>query len=1054
MQNRLFFLRHWALANQERDAAADVIDYALDILIKTSSDDTPKTRDLREIATPLPSVSDHSKAKKLVGKFDSQKGSIEKFGTTEDFVRLQLLLAQTESKYDFTAACNRIFEAYCHVDDLDDLATKTVCWAWLVALLDDIDPKKELETKEGLHSHIQNELRNDMKNLLNATAEHYFAAHRVIEALAKSNPELALEFAKSLNTQERRDLAVLKFITIALQTLPSNINFTIIKTALDNIVESDYHDESLLRIARRLSGITERLETPAIATIIPLVNSIQHIKDAYKRCIACCYACSFVNEQDVDTYFSLTSDLLNRLESAWKSIDVGWHKVNAGFKIARILAKNSKEIAQKYLKLTEKVKDNVIMDAETPALTYLACVKLAIRAYSGLLPKNINTSDDMERLTRLINRIPSNGIKAELWAELALRCFINEHSDMGKRIVTTHVKPLLQDIFDDTAFKFQVQITVAPALFCAHKETALEIISKMPYYKRDEAYSKICDFLLRKKPPSDPYDYVRGDGFILTFEEVADICKILELMSIDRKIYAYIEFIVDSLTLKDNKSRISEQQRIEIADRLEEIITKKLPDYQTIPDYHNIMHEGYKIIAQAQVARIRRTRTQEWDDLVQKAEAIPNIADKGLVMCMIASAMPSRERSKQRQIITNAISLIDNLPADFDRIDRYIALVDTIRRHNSDLAKKCLKSAMEFSIKLNEYNLMYPNQRRILDVAHRIDPSYAASLTSLVDDDLARGKSKAGVESYLQLLKCKNEMADPRHQKLSAKTLMFYYPKAAWMNLGGLNSGRVSNIHFNSLIEYINDAAELPLRESYPILAWIVENAVQRWSTTDQARTHLFPIFESILLGAELSGRIAERSLEQLKYVKKYVGKTPGISKNIEIKAGERTRALQFLQEWFTQEVRDYLKICDTSFGINDLEILQLLNSTNPYCKCFVLASKKQQKHDKLPPPWDEAFETHWRLKVSDQDPPETEIVIVGIESTGDSPLQDCCWLTNEGGLRISTSFNSLGVTKSSEILILSTEEARTLENEIDQYLRLEKRDYNGERLRYNLFTL
>ncbi|MCP4457922.1 MAG: hypothetical protein GY816_07860, partial [Cytophagales bacterium] len=127
--------------------------------------------------------------------------------------------------------------------------------------------------------------------------------------------------------------------------------------------------------------------------------------------------------------------------------------------------------------------------------------------------------------------------------------------------------------------------------------------------------------------------------------------------------------------------------------------------------------------------------------------------------------MPSRERSKQRQIITNAISLIDNLPADFDRIDRYIALVDTIRRHNSDLAKKCLKSAMEFSIKLNEYNLMYPNQRRILDVAHRIDPSYAASLTSLVDDDLARGKSKAGVESYLQLLKCKNEMADPRHQK-------------------------------------------------------------------------------------------------------------------------------------------------------------------------------------------------------------------------------------------------------------------------------------------------
>jgi hypothetical protein len=76
-KNRLFFLRQWAAANQEQGDAADVIDYSLDILIKDTLY-TPKTRDLRELATPLPSVPDTSKAKKLVGRFDSQKGEHNK----------------------------------------------------------------------------------------------------------------------------------------------------------------------------------------------------------------------------------------------------------------------------------------------------------------------------------------------------------------------------------------------------------------------------------------------------------------------------------------------------------------------------------------------------------------------------------------------------------------------------------------------------------------------------------------------------------------------------------------------------------------------------------------------------------------------------------------------------------------------------------------------------------------------------------------------------------------------------------------------------------------
>ncbi|MBI1924587.1 hypothetical protein HYR99_10080 [Candidatus Poribacteria bacterium] len=133
---------------------------------------------------------------------------------------------------------------------------------------------------------------------------------------------------------------------------------------------------------------------------------------------------------------------------------------------------------------------------------------------------------------------------------------------------------------------------------------------------------------------------------------------------------------------------------------------------------------------------------------------------------------------------------------------------------------------------------------------------------------------------------------------------------------------------------------------------------------------------------------------------------------------------------------------------------MQILRSINPACKVFILTSKKQQDQDQLTQPWDEAFRTHWRVHVSDQDPPDTDIAIVGTESSGDLPIHDRWWLTHRGGIRIGTSFNSLGITKSSEITILSPEEAEQREKEVNQYLHREKREHNREKLRYISFTL
>jgi hypothetical protein len=122
-KNRLFFLRHWALANKNRDDTADVLEYSIDLLVRDTQY-TPKTRDLREIATPLPFVADKNRIRNLVSRFDSQKGSVENLGTTEDYVRLQLTLAHAEINYDFIAASNRVIEVYWHINNIQDLSIK------------------------------------------------------------------------------------------------------------------------------------------------------------------------------------------------------------------------------------------------------------------------------------------------------------------------------------------------------------------------------------------------------------------------------------------------------------------------------------------------------------------------------------------------------------------------------------------------------------------------------------------------------------------------------------------------------------------------------------------------------------------------------------------------------------------------------------------------------------------------------------------------------------------------------------------------------------------
>ena len=126
-------------------------------------------------------------------------------------------------------------------------------------------------------------------------------------------------------------------------------------------------------------------------------------------------------------------------------------------------------------------------------------------------------------------------------------------------------------------------------------------------------------------------------------EDAYDIVKILEYLEIDSDIYSVIDALVSSMTNKINKTSFTAQQKQDIGSKLKNIIDSKLPDVK------NIQHVGYKVAALAKVYELIAEAWPAWQDILNQAETITNIADRGFVYVQLSMAMPSRHTAKKKQ---------------------------------------------------------------------------------------------------------------------------------------------------------------------------------------------------------------------------------------------------------------------------------------------------------------------------------------------------------------------------------------------------------------------
>jgi hypothetical protein len=180
-------------------------------------------------------------------------------------------------------------------------------------------------------------------------------------------------------------------------------------------------------IEQAVSAVLRKLEEDYMASGVAINDAIRFfshldkMRDAAEKCGAICRAYAFLRSQPTAAQEGFLTHLLDNLKITWDGIDVGWQNIRVAFAISSSLARTSLEEARRYLNLAETLKKEIDLQAAETAYGFIASVRLAVAALAGLLPRQFDNKEDVNRLETLISQVPSFGERALLWADVAMR---------------------------------------------------------------------------------------------------------------------------------------------------------------------------------------------------------------------------------------------------------------------------------------------------------------------------------------------------------------------------------------------------------------------------------------------------------------------------------------------------------------------------------------------------------------------------------------------------------------------------------------------------------
>lgn len=1045
--DQILLLRHWCKVNRRTEGALDVVNFAIDTALRSTSLSLSASFYL-DIAAPLPFAKDFEKLREIIDHFDSQRATIDRLGPTEAAAHLQLRLGEAEFNCAQVNGIDRLVSTYLDFDSsLTDQTAPAEFYAEFLGLLDRIDPEGNIFKNEGLRSLVEANFDNAIDPLLADSADHKEVFHDVLLSLSEDSPSRAVELAQKLNAVDRRETALNLVVRRAVKYKLDRSRFFFAADTARLISDPIKRDRAVLEI---LLEVSKLMDPDDFLEVLPSAKSLlSEVRGAAARSRASIALIANCLRLGVESLLCFQRDFANVLEQSWSSLDRPWLKVKIGFEACASLAKHDSALARNYFEKANQFRKELHLQSDSATRIFESCVNLALRSFSALLDANSVSDEDRHKMEQLIERVPGAGGQARFWANLALAFFRARRPEDGRTVVFQRIRPLLDGIsVANLPPKYRAICRVAPALWIANRQTAVEMIQEMDQPYRDEAYSQIVECLMRNQmSPDEPFDPTDRHHYAIDFDTAVNVIDLLSNVESDGRIYWFVRKLLDSINVLGKKGTFSREQINRVADRIERQLLPKLPTARYI------QHLGYKVLLEARIRKIRSQKAAI-DDLAKTARAIGNKADAAFVLIELVELMTSRDGSKRMQLLHDAYAFIALIPSRIDQISRYEMLANAALSLDKLVARQAIQQAFGLcnDVGVDAPDRFVRQQRSIVDLAYRLDKDFADSLAALLNDDPSKESAHRAVTDVISTRVLRKRILDENAELDHSRDGVENLPEASWKSLGALNAGAVVPVHLARANELVKLASGLDLRDAYPVFSFAIEDLRMMYGNTSQSGQYVRNMFEAVLRNVEFLDE-ALHAISQVPFAR-YRGPDASGSESIVVREGEGEKAFGYIRNWLLEHTSEELVICDPYFGPDDLQILLWVKASNPGCRAIVLTSEAHQKNQGISRPYEDAYRDSWRNSISEaQDPPNTLVVVAGHGPDGKPPVHERWILAETGGLRLGTSLNGFG-KKISEISRVTKEEALMRRQVLDPFILQRRWQHLDTRVSYSSFSL
>lgn len=1037
---KIYLLQSWCNSNEDNQNLCEVVKYSLDLMNSSSAYSPTQLQLRRLVQCLLPNIETHNeeRLKELVDQFDLFKGTILRHPLDEN-ARLELTLASIIKKWDPVEASDRYYNVYFSVDSISDIDIR--CFIIIRLLL----TRRELVPEEPqLEKEFKDELDKSFEELLNSSADHLGITKKIIASITKYDHFLAASYAGKLNTVRRRDFAygeVLRQYT--LQSINSS-SIKFINELLEKITNISYHDWVFVQIIKRLTKSSNKTKYEEKVRYLEKLYNISHTTG---KCYAFAYFIVWIWEDNSEKAIQLFEDL----KITFQQIDCLWEQVRVGFEISSILTSANMEFSSEIYYLTENQKNSSVFADESVTNMFIDICKLVIRMTPDILTTN-KYKELVAFSVNAIDSIPSTLERSILFCSLAIKCLTYNKKD----IFTELSQKVLQEIEncnEDITLQ-QILIETSPMLYEVERNILFDKLNILPIYMRDSALAEVLKYLFTKRVPIDNVD-ISNYPVKIDYPEALKIVEIIEYLETDAIIHCYIEKLVDSVTERKEKkfkTTFNARQILTIAEKLMNIVDKKLPDQR------NILHEGYKVACRISITKLKESLRSSgnvyrsnarwdnlnlsWNKISKEISSIPNNTDKIFLQASAAAEAYYSDIGYAENLIYLAEKGLGDITNSVDRVDRFHIVAKAYHQmSNSRAAKFLLEEAVKQSNAFSSQDTRDQLLGGVIELAHNIDPNFASDLSTNIDSPMFLSKTR----DNLLALTLRN---DPTKIDVNRKEeFVPIISTACTKILNSLYSGRSIIQHEEVIAKWMYCSLGYEFETVSKIALWYVENSISSRSNSlnnskfDSLYSETLQLLDMISKMSSFSGTAVTNISNSNTFLENIAPKMHTF------KVGQKAEAMSFLKNWLQENAREYVKIYDYHYSQNDLELLKYLPQ-NINVKIISSMRQKDLNVSKI----QEKYKEEWKL-ICEQIPPETTIYIFATP-TGRTPQHDRFIITEKGGLVLGTSVNGLG-NRDTVINEMDDEEKNKIEKEIVDTLVISPPRYIGEeRLICRTFSL